>query len=217
MRKIIPLIPLVFSSHGLFCQNISNDSTTKNTNASWHLTASQYYYFIPGSNTFMLTGCADHKSLHLEARYNYEDQNTLSTFAGWSFEGGKKIQFNIKPMMGILAGNTNGFAPAMEIQIAYKIFDFYAESEYVINMNGKNEKENDNNYFYAWRELAITPIKCLRTGITGQRMHLLNRKTSVQRGVFAEFSFWKLTTALYYFRDASKQNLFITSLSVHFN
>jgi|SRR6476620_6839219 len=213
MRKFITLIPLFLSSYALFAQNVTADSST----APWQFSVSQYYYFDSYDNAFMFTGYAEHKQLHLEARYNYEDRNTLSVFAGWAFEGGKKIQFNIKPMMGILAGNTKGFAPALETQITYKIFDFYAESEYVINVNGTNEKENDNNYFYAWRELAVTSIPCLRTGITGQTTHLWNTKTSVQRGVFAEYSFWKLTTGFYYFIHSASGNFAIISLSMDFN
>jgi len=213
MRKFITLIPLFFSSHALFAQTGTKDSSAE----PWHFSVSQYYYFTSDNNSFMLTGCAEHKKLHMEARYNYEDNNTLSTFAGWTFEGGKKIQFDIKPMIGILGGNTKGFAPALETQITYKIFDFYAESEYVINMNGKNEKENNSNYFYAWRELAVTPIKCLRTGITGQRTHLWNTKTSVQRGIFAEYSFWKFTSGFYYFTHSASGNFAIVSLNVNFN
>jgi hypothetical protein len=77
-------------------------------------------------------------------------------------------------------------------------------------------KEKENNFFYTWRELAVTPIKCLRTGITGQRTHLLDSKLSVQRGIFAEYSFWKFTTSLYYFKPSSSTNFVITGLSVHF-
>jgi hypothetical protein len=210
IRRVISLIPVFLSANVLFAQNTFTDSS----NASWHFTAAEYYYFIPYNNTLMFTGYADHRSLHLETRYNYEDQNTVSVFAGWTFKGGKKIQFDVKPMVGILTGNTNGVAPALETSINYKLFDLYAESEYVIGVKGNNEKENDNNYFYVWWELAVTPIEGLRTGITGQRLNLLNHNANVQRGIFAEYSFWKLTTGFYYLKNSSNDNLFISSLSV---
>src|SRR4051794_6370932 len=141
MQKLITLIPLFFSSQTLFCQEATVDSTGNNISSSWSVTASEFYYFIPDHNTSMFTASADHRSLHLETRYNYEDYNTVSAFAGLTFKGGDKVQFDIKPMMGVVAGNTNGFAPALEADITYKIFDFYSESEFVIDMNHGSGKE----------------------------------------------------------------------------
>ena len=43
---------------------------------------------------------ADHNWLHLEARYNYEDQRTGSLWAGYNFSAGKKLQFAVTPMIG---------------------------------------------------------------------------------------------------------------------
>jgi hypothetical protein len=192
----------------LFAQQNANDTTE----AQWSFSTSGYYYFIPDDNNlFTFIGIADHKALHLEARYNYEDQKTGSVFAGWRFEKGHKFKFAATPMMGIAFGNTNGIVPALKLDAAYKLFDFYSESEYLIDFAGK-----EYNYFYTWSELAVSPFYFLRTGISAQRTRLYQTGLDVQRGIFAEYSFSKLTAGVYYFNPFSKDNFVIVSFTVDF-
>jgi len=80
------------------------------------------------------------------------------------------IRNSATPMMGIAFGNTNGFVPRLELDAAYKIFDFYSESEYLIDFAGK-----ENNFFYTWSELAVSPFYFLRTGISAQRTRLYQK------------------------------------------
>lgn len=208
MHKIFILFIFYFLPNATKAQDKPVDSTQ----ATWTFSASGYYYFLPEEqNTGTFIGYADHKSLHLEARYNYEDLKTVSAFAGWRFETGKKFQFAITPMVGFAAGNTDGFIPALELEASYKIFDLYSESEYLIGFTGK-----DNNFFYIWSELAVTPIKSLRTGISIQRTRLYQTNLETQRGIFAEYSFWKLTAGAYYFNPLSVDNFVIASLSIDF-
>jgi hypothetical protein len=214
VQKLFILFPVFFPSV-LFAQN-AVDSANAIDDAQWSFDASGYYYFVHDNNTLMLTGSADHKSLHLETRYNYEDENSISVFAGWTFQGGKKIQFDIKPMVGIFASKTRGFVPALETSISYKCFDLYIESECVFDMKRNNTKENDNNYFYTWQELAITPVEWLRTGIAGQATYLFRQEKDIQKGIFAEYSFWKFTAGVHYFISRSTNNYIISSLSVEF-
>jgi hypothetical protein len=208
MRKIFLSTIIYFFPLILLAQQHVADSTQ----ATWSFSASGYYYFIPEEeNSSTLIGYADHKSLHFEGRYNYEDQNTASLFAGWRFETGKNFQFSATPMAGVAFGNTNGFIPAVELEASYKIFDFYAETEYLIDFAGK-----DNNFLYTWSELAVSPFDFLRTGITAQRTRLYQTALDVQRGIFAQYSFWKLTAGIYYYNPFSKDNFVIASLSVDF-
>ena len=181
-------------------------------NQNGHSLRLGYYYFIPNEeNSLTLIGYADHKALHLEARYNYEDQNTASAFAGWRFETGKNFQFGATPMLGFAFGNTNGFVPALELDATYKIFDFYSESEYLIDFS-----EKENNFFYTWSELAVTPFDFLRTGIAAQRTRLYETELDAQRGIFGEYSFGKLTAGVYYFNPFSSNNFGVVSLSIDF-
>jgi len=208
MHKIFIALNFYFLPCILFAQQ----NTTDSSGSKWSFSTSGYYYFIPeDENTFTLIGSADYKKLHLEARYNYEDQNTASAFAGWRFETGNKFQFGATPMLGFAVGNTDGFVPALELDASYKILDFYSESEYLVDFASK-----ENNFFYVWSELAITPVDALRTGISIQRTRLYQTERDVQGGIFAEYSFWKLTVGAYYFNPFASDNFVIASLSVDF-
>jgi hypothetical protein len=174
--------------------------------------ATGYYYYFPGSsNTITLIGYLDYKSLHLEPRYNYEGQNTGSVFAGWKFATEGKVSFAATPMVGFVFGSLKGFAPALELELSYKAFDLYSENEYVIDQAG-----SQFNYFYMWTELGYSPVEKFRTGISAQRSRLYETGLDIQRGIFAEYSFWKLTVGLHYFNPFTTDYFFITSLNFEF-
>jgi len=67
----------------------------------WAFSFATLGYLVPhdqsyGSPTFT----ADHKWLHLETRYNYENQETGSIWAGYNFSAGQKVVFSATPMLG---------------------------------------------------------------------------------------------------------------------
>jgi hypothetical protein len=149
---IISLLSIQFAFTS-FAQQATNDLLQKKTDtvsSSWSFAADAYYYVFPGEkNTATLLGYADHKSLHLEARYNYEDRKTGSIFGGYMFETGNKLVLTLTPMIGFVFGNTNGIAPGLEASLSWKKLDFYSETEFVVDFDGE-----ENNFLYTWIELA---------------------------------------------------------------
>ena len=176
----------------------------------WAYSANVYYYFVPDENSLTLIATADHRKLHLEARYNYEDDKTGSAFAGWRFQANGKIEFEAVPMLGIVFGNTNGLAPGLELSAVFKKFDLYSESEYVFDFSG-----NENNFLYTWGELAIS-LGSFRTGLSYQRTLLYQTDFDLQRGVFAEYSIGKFTAGAYYFNPFSNDAVMIISFGIDF-
>lgn len=184
----------------------------KQADSSWAFSVSGLYYFIPDDkNSTTLIGTADHNRLHLEGRYNYEDRKTGSLFAGWRLEAGRKLQLAVTPMAGIVFGNTNGAAPGLELELNYKKFDYYSETEYVLDFSGL-----ESNFLYTWGELGFSPVEPLRMGFVYQRTRLYHNDFEVQKGLFALFSFWKLTAGAYCFNPFSKDDIFIASVSIDF-
>lgn len=198
-----------------FAQQTTKDTvppTPDTISSSWSFAAAAYYYILSGEkNTTTLLGYADHKSLHLETRYNYEDQKTASVFGGYMFEAGRKLVLNITPMIGFVIGKTNGIVAGLETSLTWKKFDFYSETEYVFDFNGK-----ENNFLYTWTELAIVPFQNFRTGISGNRTRLFQSDLEIQKGIFAEYSFWKLTSGVHYFNPFSNDDFVILTLGIEF-
>ena len=214
MRHFISLLSML-AAFTSFAQETTKDSLQTKTDAvssSWSFAAATYYYILPGEkNTTTLLGYADHKSLHLETRYNYEDRNTGSVFGGYMFEAGNKLSVSLTPMIGLVFGNTNGIAPGLEASLAWKKLDFYSETEYVFDFDG-----DENNFLYTWTELAITPFRNFRTGISANRTRLYQTELEVEKGIFMQYSFWKLTAGVHYFNPFSSDEFVIATLGIEF-
>ena len=215
MRHFIISLLSILVAFTSFAQQTTKDSLqtkTDTVSSSWSFAAATYYYILPGEkNTATLLGYADHKSLHLETRYNYEDRNTGSVFGGYMFEAGNKLTVSLTPMIGFVFGNTNGIAPGLEASLVWKKLDFYSETEYVFDLDGK-----ENNFLYTWTELAITPFTNFRTGISGNRTRLYQSGLEVQKGIFVQYSFWKLTAGVHYFNPFSSDEFVIATLGIEF-
>jgi hypothetical protein len=182
------------------------------TDFQWNFSAWAEMFIIPGEEDFFNpTFYARHKTLHLEARYNYEDRNTASVWAGRRFKFGKGLKFVVIPMGSIVFGHTNGLAPGLETEITYKKLDFYSENEYVFDFSSR-----ENNFFYSYSELAIRLIDPLRSGIMTQRTRIFESPRELERGVFAEYYFRKFRAGVFYFNPFASDNFWIASFSVDF-
>ena len=208
MNKKHLLLLIGFLPLKLFSQEAQNDSAS----SSWNFSAWAEMFILPDEDDiFNPTFYARHKKLHLEARYNYEARNTASLWAGRRFKFGKEVKFVLVPMASIVFGNTNGLAPGLEIEVMYKKFDFYSESEHVFDFNTK-----ENNFFYMYTELAIRPINPIRTGLIAQRTKLFESEREIQRGLFAEYYFGRFRAGGFFFSPFSSDFFWIASFSVDF-
>jgi hypothetical protein len=192
---------------------VANDSgqiISDSLSSNWKYEIQTYYYILPNeNNNATLIGYADNKALHLEGRYNYENLQTGSLFIGYKLEAGKKLILGATPLIGVVVGKTRGIAPGLEITLDWKMIDFYSESEYVIEYEAR-----DNSYFYNWTELAITPIRKFRTGISGSRTRLYKAALEIKKGIFTEYSFRKVTAGIHYFNPFSNTYFIISTLGI---
>lgn len=199
----------------LIAQQVSEQAAAQLSDtaaAGWQFGLGAYYYLLPDeSNTASLIGYTDYKSFHIEGRYNYEDERTASLFGGYRVETGHSFIVGATPMLGVVFGNTNGIAPGLLLDFSWKIFDFYSESEYVIDFSG-----SENNFFYTWTEVAVTPVSNLRTGISADRTRLYQSDLELQKGIFTEYTFWKLTAGVHYFNPFSGEDFVIATLQMEF-
>jgi hypothetical protein len=207
MRAIF-LISLFVSPLFLLAQTA--DGSTDN---AWSGSAAAYYYFIPGDKIPpTITACADHKSLHLESRYNYEDINSLSVFTGWNFEKQyNKLDITATPMAGAVVGKTNGIIPGLEFTAAYSRFTLYSENEYMLDFKGRG-----NYFFYSWTQLSGQVFKNTQAGVLAQSLRWYQTKFDVQRGIYAEYNMGNFTFDIYHFNPFTNFNFTIISASFGF-
>jgi len=181
-------------------------------NNHWDFSLWGDYFLKPDNGSyFNPTLYADTKSIRIEGRYNYEALNTASVFAGKKFYTGKTLTIEAIPMLGMVFGQNNGVAPALEAQIQFKKLDFYTECEYMIDFAGK-----ENNFFSSYTELAYRINKPFKVGLAVLRTKLYQTAFSVQRGFFGEFYFGRCRTGFYYYDPFTSSNFADISFSVDF-
>jgi len=179
---------------------------------SWEFGLSGALYVLPDDEDFVQpTFRADRGRLHLETRYNYEDRDSVSFFAGANFELGDKLKLALTPMLGGLVGSTDGIVPAFEASLSAGIFEAYAEAEYVFDLG-----DSSSNYFYMWSELSLWPTEWLRAGLVTQRTRVYKTERDIQRGLLVGFTYKKLDGTVYFFNPGSDDHFTVVSLGVSF-
>jgi hypothetical protein len=128
------------------------DNTTRD---AWAFSALLDGYFVPGEQGYadpIFT--ADHRWLHLEARYNYEDLKTASLWLGYNFNlQPKKLDLTLTPMIGGVFGRTDGIAPGLEASLTWQKLNFWVSNEYVFDTGDPSA-----SYFYTWPQLTYSPV-----------------------------------------------------------
>jgi hypothetical protein len=139
-----------------------------------------FAYLLPDDGFVLPIATMDRGSLHLEARYQYEDRATVSAWAGWSFATGTDLELTVVPMVGVVAGQTQGWAPGLEASLAWRTFELYSENEFVFDAEGA-----EGDYFYDWSQLSWDAQEWLTLGLSVQRTRMYDSELEIERGVFA--------------------------------
>jgi hypothetical protein len=179
---------------------------------AWEFGLSAALYALPEEDDFVQpTFRADRGWLHLETRYNYEDRDSMSFFAGANFEWGEKVKLTLTPMLGGLVGETDGVLPGLEADLLFWKLEAYGEAEYVFDLD-----DSASNYFYMWSELSLWPTEWLRVGLVTQRTRAYEADRDIQRGLLLGFSWRKLEGGAYFFNPGSDDHFTVVSLGVSF-
>ena len=175
--------------------------------------AELYKYMIrdmPGSFQPILN-MQSPKNWYLEARYNYEEANTFSLFAGKTFSGGKVAEYSITPMAGYSIGTFTGLSLAVNTDVEWKSFYFSAQSQYSIS-----SKTKDDSFVFSWSELGYSLSDHFFTGATLQYTHTICQ-TELEPGILAGVSFKDFEIPLYLFKPFQSERYFVLGVSYEFN
>ena len=165
----------------------------------WELSGTVFYSDPPGSGDRVTPILyADRGALHLEARYGYEDRETLSLFAGWTLEDEGDVTVAATPMLGAVFGETTGIAPALELDLGWRRLTWYAEMEYLLDL-----EERDDDFFYSWSTLTWAFTDWLGAGLVTERSKLVDTDFDLQRGVALQITRGPVGLSLYAYNFGS--------------
>jgi hypothetical protein len=181
--KFNPTVALLFlrlasASMPLGAQEVPAPDNGVAPQKNWDFSLNISGYLVPNDRSYaMPTFSADRERIHLEARYNYEDQETGSLWAGYNLSVGKKLVLEATPIVGAVFGNTTGVAPGYELSLTYRKIALTSDGEYVFDARNRN-----SNFLYSWNELVYSLTDWLHTGLVAQRTRAYHTSLDVQRG-----------------------------------
>lgn len=109
------------------------------------------------------------KDYYLEARFNYEDDKTMSLYFGKAYIHDKKVYYEFIPMIGLVYGQMMGISPGFNLKIDYKRFTSSTQCQYTFDL-----KDKDNSFFWDWSNFYIKINKNIALGCAIQ----INRSKS---------------------------------------
>lgn len=178
----------------------------------WVYSPSAYGFVVPGDeDCVQLTVGASYGALYIEARYNYEALKTGSLWFGYSIEAGDELWLELTPMVGGVFGDLGAVAPGYNISLGYRKLDFYSEGELVLDLEDREE-----DWFYAWTELAISPSQPFRFGLVLQRTRAYESDLEIERGLLAGYAYRRWEITAYVFNLGWEEPTFVLSVATEF-
>jgi len=178
-------------------------SQTEMTFDQYHLMGHQQpYLFMP------VIHYRNAHNWYAEARYNYEDLQTVSLFLGKAFTGDKEFSYSLVPMFGASVGRFTGLSAGLNVDLEYNKFYFSTQSQY--SLSTKQPKEY---FLYSWSEAGYQPLNWLYAGVSVQQTHDRYTGDQVQPGLLVGFSFSRFTLPVYAFDPLSASPYFIVGVS----
>lgn len=186
----------------------SNDADEK----AWSFSLSAYTYIVPDDREYVQpTVTLDRDWLHLEARYNYEDLKTVSTWIGYNFNGGEKLAWEFTPMLGGVFGDTVGVAPGYKGSLRWWKIELYSEGEYLFDADNF-----DDSFFYNWSELTFSPVDWFRFGLVTQRTRAYQSDRDIQRGALIGFTWKNFDLSAYVLNPDDDKPTFVFAIGFSF-
>jgi hypothetical protein len=146
-----------------------------------------------------------------ELRYNYEDVQTLSAYAGKTITAGKTLEFSITPMLGFSTGRFTGISLAANSEINWKKFYISSQSQYSIGI-----KKGSEAFLFNWSELAYNITPRFYTGLSMQYTRQ-SGQTDIEPGLLAGISFNAFSIPIYVFSPFRQGQYFILGINYEYN
>jgi hypothetical protein len=89
--------------------------------------------------------------------------------------------------------------------------ELYTEGEFVFDM-----KDSENDYFYSWSELTVSPTDWFFAGIAAQRTKVREDASDVEWGPMLGFAHKNIEWAIYAFEPGTDAQTLASSFTVHF-
>ena len=171
----------------------------------------QQYYYMGMYRTFTVVPIATFqtsKNWYAEGRYNYEALNTLSLYAGKTFEKKAVISYTASPILGIVLGKLNGGSVGINLEMNYRKLDFNTQTQYTFSV-----EQRANSFIYSWSDLTYSITERLSAGVSLQQTKLYQTNGAFEKGFLIKTGFKSWNFPLYVFRPESNERYFVLGIN----
>jgi hypothetical protein len=148
---------------------------------------------------------------YTELRYNYEDANTVSLFAGKSMSAGNDFSFTVTPMAGYSVGRFTGVSLAANVDVEWKDFYVSTQSQYSLGT-----RKDVTSFFFNWSEIGYSISDRVFAGVAMQYT-LQEGLKSFEPGLLAGLSFKNISFPVYAFSPFNAERYFVIGLNYEYN
>lgn len=147
------------------------------------------------------------KNWYGEARYNFDELNTFSLYAGKKFTGGSNLSWEATPLIGGLMGQMTGGSLGMNFGMGYKRLFFLSQSQYSFSL-----QHIDDKFFYNWSEMGVEATNWFYAGLALQQTNIYRTEGRMEPGCMIGFSVRNWTIPLYAFNTSEQERYFVLGL-----
>ncbi|MEO7983765.1 MAG: hypothetical protein ABI688_06765 [Bacteroidota bacterium] len=151
------------------------------------------------------------KGFYAELRYNYEDVQTLSLFAGKTFTGRNDLEWAITPMVGFSTGKFTGASLAVNAEAEWKDFYFSTQAQF-----SRSTESATDNFFFNWSEGGYNLSENFFGGIAVQFTGMQNG-CELEPGFVAGLNLKNLSVPVYIFNPFKQGTYFVLGLNYSFD
>jgi hypothetical protein len=153
-----------------------------------------YVNFVPDATYLLPTVALTWGRVYAEARYQYEDLDTASLWVGRPFTGGSGLEWWITPLAGVAFGRTDGVAPGLAVDLAWRRFSLSSSAEYLFDLD-----DSDASFFYSWTEWIVLVHDSFSPGITVERTRVHDTDLALNTGFTLYLSVRSVAFSFYAF------------------
>ena len=172
----------------------------------------QYCYLWKNGNTtqVQLVHYQTSKNFYVEARYNYEEQNTGAIYIGKTFSSEDKLSYSITPIVGGVFGKFKGGSAGFNGTAEYHKIYFSTQTQYTFSA-----QDETINYFFSWSELGYEIRHWVYAGAASQQTNIFKTKGYLEPGVVVGFVFGNWTFPLYAFSPMSDKQYYVFGVNLN--
>jgi hypothetical protein len=169
-------------------------------------TAEQYFYLGKNRPLSWVPILTYHtpSDWYVEARGNYEANNSASLYFGKTFKKTALISYSIIPIAGLVMGGFDGGSVGANVALDYKKISFSSQSQYTFSIQNQAA-----NFTYSWSDLSYQLREWVSAGVSLQQTGRLFEKGILIRGVYKKFS-----VPLYVFNPSTSERYFVLGLNL---